>query len=244
MRKFCFVAAIACALGTLPAVGSAATSLSVPATTNIFKASPTGGGDGIAPVGTVFAPGSGLLLTFSSITGLANCCSGTPNAEPDGTTGRIDSTNTNVSSSGGISGMAALGRQLFLAGLFVDSTSLPGGSAPAGLSYGGAGIGYDLSSYAPLLNQTFYIGDGLTGTGSGSVQSFVVPAGADTLFLGFLDSFGFVGVPSFYNDNRGQFEVTFTIASATVVPLPAALPLGVTALAGLVALSRCNRRRA
>ncbi|HEY3242752.1 MAG TPA: hypothetical protein VGM03_05305 [Phycisphaerae bacterium] len=39
----------------------------------------------------------------------------------------------------------------------------------------------------PGLRQPFFIGDGLTGTGSGAVQQFLVPDGATRLFLGTID---------------------------------------------------------
>jgi hypothetical protein len=56
------------------------------------------------------------VLTFPSITGQTHCCGGTPNAHAGGMTGLIGASNTNVSASGGISGVAAPGRQLVLAG--------------------------------------------------------------------------------------------------------------------------------
>lgn len=237
------IASLALALASFGAA-EASTSLSVQATTNIFKASATGGGDGIVPTAVGFSPAAGLVLTFSSITGLTDCCSGTPDMNADGTTGLVFSGNSSVTSSGGISGLTALGRQLFLAGLFVDSSTPPSGMAPTELSYGGAGLSYELSSYSPSLNQTFFIGDGLTGTGSGTVQSFVAPAGADTLYLGFVDAGGFNGGPNFYNDNRGQLDVTFTLAApSAAIPLPAALPLSLAALGGLGLLGTRSRRK-
>jgi uncharacterized protein (TIGR03382 family) len=85
----------------------------------------------------------------------------------------------------------------------------------------------------------FFIGDGLTGTGSGAVQDFIVPASASMLFLGYADAFDFGGSaagpglpPGFYSDNVGGLEGTFTI-SATPVPLPATLALLGVGLAAL-----------
>jgi hypothetical protein len=52
-----------------------------------------------------------------------------------------------------------------------------------------------------LLRQVFFIGDGLSGSGTGAVQRFVAPAGATRLFLADLDGLG-----QNY-DNSGQFVV-------------------------------------
>jgi hypothetical protein len=57
------------------------------------------------------------------------------------------------------------------------------------------------SSLAPQVKQVFFIGDGLTGTGSGAVQNFIVPTGATRLFLGPMDGFEWKG-------NTGSFTVT------------------------------------
>ena len=77
----------------------------------------------------------------------------------------------------------------------------------------------------PRAAAAFYIGDGLTGEGSGAVQSFLVPDTATRLFLGFLDGAYFVGGPDYYDNNRGSFAVT-----AVAVPEPSTCAM---ALAGL-----------
>jgi hypothetical protein len=88
------------------------------------------------------------------------------------------------------------------------------------------------SSYSPLLNQVFFIGDGLTGTGSGSVQQFVIPAGATRLFLGSSD-----GAGANY-DNSGSFSVTVTDSGGGSTPPATPAPgTGVLLLTGLVALA-------
>ena len=74
-----------------------------------------------------------------------------------------------------------------LVGLFLG----PGGAvlpAPASINFGSGGVGTNFASLSPALQQLLFIGDGLTGTGS--VQSFVVPAGATTLYLATVDGFG------------------------------------------------------
>jgi hypothetical protein len=86
------------------------------------------------------------------------------------------------------------------------------------------------------LKQPFFIGDGLTGTGTGAVQDFIVPSGATRLFLGTMDAFGWF-------DNSGQFTVTVNGATqppppSSSVPEPAVLILLVSALAAFPLLRR------
>ena len=76
-----------------------------------------------------------------------------------------------------------------------NDTSDPAFAVPTGFVTGldyqtGGGANQGLPSYSPLLNQIFFIGDGLTGTGSGSVQDFIVPDGATSLYLAVADSVG------------------------------------------------------
>jgi hypothetical protein len=113
---------------------------------------------------------------------------------------------------------------MFLAGVFLTDAA-PSGRAPASLDFSSTALGRNFSSLAPELQQTFYIGDGLTGEGSGAVQSFLVPDTATRLFLGFLDGAYFVGGPDYYDNNRGSFAVT-----AVAVPEPSTCAM---ALAGL-----------
>ena len=117
---------------------------------------------------------------------------------------------------GGISGMKlfesvpADRRVMFLAGVFLTDAA-PSGTAPASLDFSSTAMGRSFSVLAPELQQTFYIGDGLTGTGSGSVQSFLVPDAATRLFLGFVDGSYFVGGPDYYDNNVGSFAATFEV---------------------------------
>lgn len=89
--------------------------------------------------------------------------------------------------------------------------------------------GTSFNSISPGLNQIFFIGDGLTGTGTGEVQTFYVPTGATRLFLGVIDDGG-------YYDNRGQIDATITPRISSVaagVPEPttwAMMILGIGAI--------------
>ena len=128
---------------------------------------------------------------------------------------------------------------MFLTGVFVDD-SAGFGTAPATLNYNSGPFTFD-PIFAPELNQAFFIGDGLTGFGTGATQIFQAPEFADRLFLGFVDGNGFSGAPNFFNDNTGGLNFTGEISDVSAVPLPAGLVLLLTALTGLMLL---RQRRA
>jgi len=90
-------------------------------------------------------------------------------------------------------------------------------------------LGTSFSALSPLLKQLFVMGDGLTGTGNGMTQEFVVPSGATGRFLGTMDAFGWF-------DNFGSFDVTVSGAAtppppSEFAPEPAALILLTSSLA-------------
>ena len=76
-----------------------------------------------------------------------------------------------------------------LVGVFTNGTQ-PVDPAPAQLN-----SGVSFKTLSPGLNQIFWIGDGLTGTGTGKKQKFIVPTGAATLYLGVADGFGWANNP-------------------------------------------------
>jgi hypothetical protein len=100
-----------------------------------------------------------------------------------------------------------------LVGVFAP-TGGPSGAAPASLNFTSSGIGTSFTSLSPLLDQVFYIGDGLTGNGTGTVQQFFVPSGAGTLYLGISDAGFYNGAPGAYGDNAGFYAVYFDVAGA------------------------------
>jgi hypothetical protein len=120
---------------------------------------------------------------------------------------------TQMDSYGSISGITNNSANFFLVGVFLNDQA-PSGPAPAILDFTNNEA---FPSLAPSLNQMFFIGDGLTGTGSGSAQSFYVPTGATRLFLGFADGFDFTGLPGTYDDDIGSLTVNFSL---TPVPEP------------------------
>ena len=71
---------------------------------------------------------------------------------------------------------------------------------------------------SPLLKQIFFIGDGLTGNGTGDIQQFIAPTGATRLFLNATDGFGWA-------NNGGSHDVAVTFPDAAPVPEPGTMSL-------------------
>jgi hypothetical protein len=113
----------------------------------------------------------------------------------------------NMAAVGSISGITAP-TSGFLTGVF-ENGATPSGNPPPTLNFNTIGTGF--STLAPKLNQLFFIGDGLTGDGTGTKQHFKVPAGATVLYLGIVDACGYVGGPGCYFDDVGDFVVSYTI---------------------------------
>ena len=149
-----------------------------------------------------------------------------------------------MDSAGGISGLRlyesdpAARRVMFLAGVFTSNAE-PLPPAPAILDFSSTALTTSFTQLAPALHQSFYIGDGLTGTGVGATQTFVVPDAATHLYLGIIDGSYFVGGPNYYDNNRGSFSV-----QGVVVPEPSTLALagGLTSMAVTLAVRRGRRR--
>ena len=127
-------------------------------------------------------------FTFSAIGGFNS--GGAPAISADGSPGNVAMNAGTL----GISGPSGI-RWNGLVGVFLDD-SVPGGTAPAPLNSGTA-----FTTLSPGLRQIFWIGDGLTGTGTGNVQQFFAPPGATRLFLGASHNSG-------WNDNIGVSQVT------------------------------------
>jgi hypothetical protein len=153
----------------------------------------------LAPVPAVkamsFTAGPGQALTISA-SGTVGCCS-VANVGPDGYAGDP----VNIAGIGPISGFSSA-NGLPLVGVFTNGH--PAGTAPADYVVDPS----DPTIAPPDINQVFFIGDGLTGTGSGSKQVFKVPPDATQLWLGFVDGGGFQGPPANYGDNPGSPTVS------------------------------------
>lgn len=231
MRVFTACAALASA-----SAASAQIVFHVPATANPWLAgSPSGttagGGGDIAPAQSpVLAAGitvtPGQSLQFINVTGQA---SNDPNEALVGADGGMFFLTKNAPENG--MGSTRAPRSALVA-VFVGAGIPVSGPNPGDIGnmftdyeYGSPGpSALTASSYAPALQSVFFVGDGLTGNGSGSVQSFVVPAGATRLYIGVMDSFQWA-------NNVGGYSVT-------VVPAPASI-----ALLGLGGLVTWRRRR-
>ena len=161
-------------------------------------------------------PASGETVPGASnpyLAGMPNgstCCSGdsvpaqSPTLTPDG--GFIFTT----ASTNGISGATWLATALV--GVFLDDNLPTSSPAPADLDFSPSGTGTNFTTLSPALQQAFFIGDGLTGTGTGDAQSFAVPAGATRLYLGTADGTG-------WSNNTGSFSVTISVLpEAVAVP--------------------------
>lgn len=234
---FLLVSAGAAALFAVSAT-AASNTLTVPGTADIWLAGQPNGTilQGVfalfdsAPANSPVLASTGLNLTAGTSvtfaatggTSFLNCLGPTPDG--GGVCGTVSAL-----SYFGISTYA--GPINALIGVFVNGNT-PGGTAPVGVNFSTAGA-TSQSTYSPQLNQVFFIGDGLTGTGSGSVQQFVIPAGATRLYLGSAD-----GAGANY-DNSGSLSVTVTdsgggISTPPATPLPST---GVLMLIGLVMLA-------
>ncbi len=173
---------------------------------------------------TTFGAGSGNVFTFSA-TGLVSCCgqSQTPYIPPDGYSG-----STNITGANGLSNISG-NAYIPMVGVFTTNTDPYGSSPPSALTFDANAP----KSLSPILNQVFYIGDGLSGYNnpSGSQLTFTAPTNATRLYLGVIDAYGFNGTTGYYNDNAGSFNVNMNLA-----PVPEPETYGMM-LAGLGLLS-------
>ena len=169
---------------------------------------------------------TGDFLTFSASGSASHVKTTNPNQTPDGIIGNANT----MPSFQGINIQGA--DQVFLdglAGVFVGP-GIPSGPLPAQLS------GTSFSSISPGLDQIFFIGDGLTGTGTGDTQEFFVPTGATRLFLGIVDDGGFF-------DNSGLITVDITQNALTAaVPEPSTWAMMILGFSGVGFLAYRKKR--
>lgn len=210
-RSLLFVLSLLSMIGATPVFAS--TVVSVSATDDLYAAGLAAGrnccaGDSTPANSPILAPltfVTGEYLTFTATGGASHAPAQPVSPTADGDTSFTYNLTADYGT--GISGP----RNVYLnglAGVFLSDAG-PTSTAPAQLS------GTAFSSIAPGLNQIFFIGDGLTGTGSGSTQTFYVPTGATRLYLGIIDDGG-------YYDNFGTITATIN----AVLPGPVA-PAGV-----------------
>ncbi len=154
-------------------------------------------GGGLLPPGVVLELGAGAVVTFSAVTG--EISDGEFRFVPDGRSGT-----TNAPSGGGIAGYTHSTRSRGMVGVFIGDAE-PINPAPARLAFPNG----EFAELAPELHQIFYIGNGQQA--AGTLQRFIVPAGATRLFLGFSESCSTTRLGCFA-DNSGSYQVHGEIA--------------------------------
>jgi hypothetical protein len=170
--------------------------VSIPATSNIYASGQSTAFSGTLPPVVTFAAGSVQAIRLEAI-GKVSLGAGEPYSGPKGIP---FAGGTGLTAFNGLSGIDASNAGFFLTAVFLDD-SVPGGTAPPTLNFSDA---EDFLVLNPALFQTFYVGNGFTGT---TPKTFYVPQGATRLFLGISDGcFLASGPPGCYNDNLGKFE--------------------------------------
>ena len=172
----------------------------------------------VLPFAYVFPARPGQVLTFLSVTGQWTCNSGIqPPYSADGTTTvGVCYPRANISPTGPFSGYDDTDYQGAMVGMFLEC-GLPTRQAPTLRFYvndgSQGGIKTDVEVLQPEIGQVFFVGDGLTGTGTGDQQKFLVPPTATHLYLGYVNTCSFSGYssPGCYFDNGGSITVTFRI---------------------------------
>jgi uncharacterized repeat protein (TIGR01451 family) len=157
------------------------------------------------------AAGAGEVFEFNATGGVQYDC--TCNCAFFPTDGDPSSYAT-IDGLGGISGYhGPIGALL---GVFWDASDSADSIAPPTIDFTRAGA-TSATNFRPLLGQVFFIGDGLTGTGSGATQKFVAPNGATGLYFGYADALDFSGPPGNYDDNTGSNLVFVTRIDPPVI---------------------------
>jgi hypothetical protein len=210
--------------------------LTVQATSDIYGAGhstlPATTDPGTFPPSVTVAADPHQILAFSSVTGMVGCNFVITNG-PDGTC--FPGVSTTITSYGGLSGIDVDQANMFLVGVFLDGSESSPGPSVLRYNYATPGsLNTTNADFSPELDQVFFIGDGLTGTGTGKEQIFQVPTDATRLYLGFADSFD--AAPSFYADNVGSLTATFAF---TTIPEPSYVVL----VTGAVFVGVLLRRR-
>ena len=169
----------------------------------------------LPPFEIILPAGIGRTFSLSNVAGVTEaCCDTGPDGiqlGPDG--GNFYNATVNLWSFGGISGVIDNTTDGCLALMGVFTAGPPAGPAPATLDVTTL---KNAPVIQPLLDQSFFIGDGLTGTGQGTQQVFIIPDEATLLFLGFADGGGFQGPPGAYSDNYGSISGTLNVSEPQI----------------------------
>jgi hypothetical protein len=191
--------------------------VTVLATMDLWKAGGyNDGSDGIAPAAYIFPAAPGQLIIFPSITGTWSCGTG-PLFGPDGTNASANCNGPrDTGPIGTLGGFASTDFYGALVGVFLED-ALPVSLSRtlrfyvSDSSVGGIATGF--TALNPRIGEVFFVGDGLTGTGAGTLQAFIVPSTATHLYLGYAD--GSNGIPQGYSNNAGQLRVILQLHQVT-----------------------------
>jgi hypothetical protein len=181
---------------------------------------PCGNGGGILPFEISIPDGTNRSVHFnlSGTVDFGPCC---PTHGPDGSvaTSAIPQPQYN-----GLAGCDIPTRVQYLVAVFLDDFE-PMDPPPDSLVIADEAF----TELSPELRQIFFIGDGLTGEGSGETQTFHIPDDATRLFLGYADrcSSSQPDSPGYYSDNSGTVTgtATFDIGTGVGTHAPASFQL-------------------
>jgi hypothetical protein len=137
----------------------------------------------------------GAELTFSASGAVGNDATNPGGVnDPDGGDFFFTQATPQVQGTPSNNGLSAVNAPVnALLGVFLSDAQPNLSGPPPRLDFNPAtGFGLAFNSLSPGLKQVFFIGDGLTGRGSGNAQKFIVPAGATRLFLGTTDGIGWL----------------------------------------------------
>jgi hypothetical protein len=137
----------------------------------------------------------GAALTFSASGSVGNDATNPGGVnDPDGGDFFFTQATPQVQGTPSNNGLSAVNAPVnALLGVFLNDSQPNTSGPPPRLDFNPAtGLGLAFNSVSPALKQVFFIGDGLTGRGSGNAQQFIVPAGATRLFLGTTDGIGWL----------------------------------------------------
>jgi hypothetical protein len=197
-------------------IASAQVSITVNATMDLYRAGNyDDGSDGTAPAIYSFSALPGRTLNFSAVNGTWSCNSSGTLFTADGTSASPCFPTANVVNPvGTFAGYSLTDLTGGLAAMFLEDT-LPT-SAPSPLRFYESdsslgGIQTNFASLSPKIGQVFFIGDGLSGTDTGAIQTFHVPATATHLYLGYVKTCATSGnaAPGCYSANIGSLTATF-----------------------------------
>jgi len=190
----------------------------VDAQSNIFGAghavapNPGGGGGGILPQVINLTPGHEKIVVFLGIYGTVGSWAGDPGNGGEGA--YVPGNYIQIFSYGGIAGIGVYDWFFPLVGVFLDGNE-PVDPPPDAYFYDVGVTNWE--EYWPGLRQVFYVGDGLTGAGTGTTQLFHVPADATRLYLGFADGYFHYGLPGYYEDNSGSLNASYMVYGAATI---------------------------